>query len=91
VDDLNKKVLEAVNSNSLDMSDWHICETTHCWAGWIVHLAGEEGYDLESKTSSCFAAMQIFKASTKTSINPSYFFFSDKEAMVKIKEMAEIK
>jgi len=89
VEGLNKKVLEAVDNNSLDMSDWHTCETTHCWAGWIVHLAGEEGYALENKTSPCFAAMQIFKASNKSSINPSYFFLGDKEAMVKIKEMAD--
>jgi hypothetical protein len=25
------------------------CNTTACIAGWAVHLAGKEGYDLEAK------------------------------------------
>jgi hypothetical protein len=29
------------------MATWHRCATTHCIAGWAVHLAGPEGYKLE--------------------------------------------
>ena len=32
---------------SLYMRDWHHCKTSHCIAGWAIHLAGEEGYALE--------------------------------------------
>ena len=35
VSDLDKKMLEAVESGSFDMSTWH-CGTTHCRAGWAV-------------------------------------------------------
>ena len=30
------------------MGDWHTCETTHCLAGWAVHLSGPAGYALEA-------------------------------------------
>ena len=90
VKDLNKSILSAVSDdNALDMGDWHTCNTTHCWAGWIVHLAGEAGYGLEKETSTPFAAMQIFKKSNGYSINPCWFHLSNKEAMEKIKELAE--
>lgn len=29
----------------LNMQDWHTCETTHCIAGWAVHLVGTEMRD----------------------------------------------
>ncbi len=41
------------------MKDWHTCETTHCRAGWIVHLAGERGKALEEATSTAHAARAI--------------------------------
>ena len=89
--DLNKKVLDAVLNvnNELDMDDWHTCNTTHCWAGWIVHLAGEEGYALEEKTSAPFAAYQIYKASTGESMKQSNFYKENEEVMQLIKELGE--
>ena len=87
IEDLNKKVLDATsNEDSLEMRSWHTCETTHCWAGWIVFLAGEEGKALEERTSTLFAAMMIFKKSNGKGINPCWFFLSNKDAMAKIKE-----
>ena len=71
------------------MGTWHSCGTTHCWAGWIVHLAGDEGYALEKKTDTAFSAMQIYKKSTGKSINPCFFYLKNEEAMKKIKELAE--
>ena len=70
------------------MSDWHTCETTHCWAGWIVFLAGDKGKELEEKTSTLFAAMMIFKESNGYSISPCNFFLGNEGAMLKIKEFA---
>jgi hypothetical protein len=90
VKDLNIKVLDAVTSTgSLNMRDWHTCSTTHCWAGWIVNLAGKEGYDLEEKTSTEFAARAIFKQSTGKSIDTKNFHTDNETAMEKIKEFAK--
>jgi len=38
---------------------------TNCRAGWVVALAGEPGRELEKITSTKFAAIQIYKASSK--------------------------
>jgi hypothetical protein len=70
------------------MKQWHSCETTHCRAGWVVHLAGKAGYALEKKTSSLFAAQQIYKASGYL-ISPLRFFDSDKDALADMKKLAE--
>ncbi len=70
------------------MNNWHACDTTHCWAGWIVHIAGDDGKALEDKTSTPFAAMMIYKKSNGKSINPAWFYLSNEEAMEKIKEVA---
>jgi len=71
------------------MGCWHTCSTTHCWAGWIVTLAGVEGVKLEDKTSTLFAAMMIYKESNNgESISPCNFFLSNDEARLKITELA---
>ena len=89
IEDIHRKVYEAVQvPGALNMKDWHTCETTHCRAGWVVHLAGEAGYELENKTSATFAAMQIYKASGYP-INPCRFFDSNEEAMADMKRLAE--
>ena len=87
--DIHKKIYEAVSQpKALDMRAFHICETTHCRACWAIHLAGKEGYDLEAKTSSVFAAMQIYKASGYL-INPCRFFDSNADALADMKKLAE--
>ena len=40
------------SGDALNMSEWHTCATTHCIAGWAVHLEGESGYALETKVGS---------------------------------------
>ena len=48
---LPKKVAKKILKNpekTLNMGDWHTCETTHCLAGWAVHLSGPAGYALEA-------------------------------------------
>jgi len=63
ITNIHTKVLEAVSKKgALDMDDWHSsCGTTHCRAGWVVVLAGEEGLMLEKKTSTEFAANRFTK------------------------------
>jgi hypothetical protein len=90
IENIHSKMFEAVSKpGSLDMSDWHTCETTHCRAGWVVHLAGKAGYELEQKTSPEFAAMQIYKASGYQ-ISPCRFFDSEADAMADMKRLAEL-
>lgn len=73
---------------ALDMRDWHTCDTTHCRAGWVVHLAGLAGKELEKKTSTLYAAQQIYKASGYE-ISPVRFFDSNEAAMDDMRNLAE--
>ena len=97
--DIHKKLFDAVSKpNALDMSSWHgdhdvneageYCGTTHCRAGWVVALAGKAGRDLEQKTSTLFAAQQIYKASGYP-ISPCRFFDDKESAMADMKRLAE--
>ena len=71
------------------MNGIHTCETTHCRAGWAVHLAGEAGYALEKRTSWLFAAQQIYKASGYE-ISPVRFYDSNEAAMADMKRLAGV-
>ena len=71
----------------LNMNVWHMCETTHCRAGWVVHLAGEKGYKLEKFHDTCLAAQLIYRESGYE-INPCRFFDTDEHAMADIKRLA---
>jgi len=71
------------------MGSWHACDTTHCRAGWVVHLAGEAGYELERRTSPLFAAMQIYHASSPIKVSPPRFFESNEIAMADMRRCAE--
>ncbi len=91
IEGIHTKILEAVSrpENNLDMSSWHTCDTTHCRAGWVVTLAGQEGKRLEDLTSTAFAAMQIYKASSPIRVFTPEFYKNDKEAMADIIRCAE--
>jgi len=88
------------NKGILKMSSWHEnesidengahCGTTHCRAGWVVALAGKEGRALEEKTSTLYAAMQIYHASNpEIKVSPPRFFESNEIAMKDIIRCAE--
>ena len=77
------------DGNALEMGDWHTCETTHCRGGWVVHLAGAGGYAYAKETSTEFAAMQIYKASSPIKVSPTRFFESNDVAMADIIRCAE--
>lgn len=88
--DIHQKVFHAASEpGALDMGQWHTCETTHCRAGWVVHLAGDAGYGLESQTSTLFAAQQIYKASGYR-ISPNRFFDTNDASMADMQRLAEI-
>jgi hypothetical protein len=69
------------------MGTWHTCETTHCRAGWVVILAGEEGEKLERFFNTELAAMLIYRESGYK-INPARFFDSNEDAMADMKKLA---
>jgi hypothetical protein len=99
IKNIHKKVLEAIKLGELQMDMWHedeskdengvYCGTTHCRAGWVVALAGKEGVDLENKTSTCFAAMMIYKKSSDIKVSPTRFYESNEKAMEDIIRCAE--
>ena len=91
VENLHAKLYAAASAtDALDMDTWHTCETTHCRAGWVVTLAGEEGKALEKFFDPLLAAMKIYDASCSGfQINPCRFFDSDEDALADMKRLAE--
>ena len=81
IENIHQKVFEAVQEpGALEMGDWHICDTTHCRAGWVVHLAGKAGYKLQEQSSCEFAAMMIYKESSPIRVSPVEFYKDNKSA-----------
>ena len=92
IENIHQKVLEAVTADThkLNMSEWHTCDTTHCRAGWVVHIAGKDGYELEKKTSTLFAAQQIYHHSCPdVPVSPTRFYEPNEKAMSDIINCAE--
>jgi hypothetical protein len=90
IPNIHQTVLRAVEKpDALKMSDWHTCNTTHCRGGWVVVLAGEPGRKLEAASSTIFAAMQIYRASSPIRVSPVRFFEKNEVAMADIKRCAE--
>ena len=90
IPDIHRAIYAAASKpDALDMKTWHTCETTHCRGGWTVSLAGEKGKALEARTSTLFAAMQIYKASGYP-ISPVRFFDDNKKAMADMKRLAGV-
>ena len=91
IDNIHQKVLAAVSSdNALDMSTWHQCETTHCRAGWVTTLAGNDGKRLEELTSCAFAAKIIYRNSSDINVSFNRFYDTNEAAMEDIKRCAEL-
>ena len=89
IEDIHKKILAAVSiPDALNMGSWHSCETTHCRAGWVVHLAGKEGYALERFHDTLLAAQLIYRESGYP-IAPARFFDSNEDALADMKRLAE--
>jgi len=73
------------------MSDWHTCNTTHCRAGWVVHLAGDAGYALERFHNTPLAAQLIYKASNPDlPVPPTRFYENNDEALADMRRLADL-
>lgn len=89
VTDIDSAILAAVSADgcSLDMRSWHVCETTHCRAGWAITLAGEAGKLLESRIGTASAGALIYLASAGYMPN---FYATNDEAMADLREGAGV-
>jgi hypothetical protein len=87
VEDLDKKILAAIEAGgSLEMGSWHSCDTTHCRAGWAIHLAGKAGYELEQRLEDPEkAGRAIYLASAGYA---PHFYASTESAMADLKRRA---
>ena len=72
------------------MDSWHSCDTTHCRAGWVTHLAGKEGAALEARFGMPLAASIIIKNSSPIHIGWNKFYEKNEAAMEDIKRCAEL-
>jgi hypothetical protein len=88
IENIDSKILaEIEGGGTLNMSDWHTCETTHCRAGWAITIAGEAGLALEKSVGSPTAGMLIYVKSSPNLPVPD-FYASDEAALADIKKRA---
>jgi len=89
IENIDRKILDAVMAAgcSLNMDNWHTCATTHCRAGWAVHLAGEPGRRLEQRYGSGVAGSLIYAKSRPDKPIPD-FYATNEAAMADIVKCA---
>lgn len=81
------RLLAAIeNGGTLEMGEWHTCETTHCRAGWAIHLAGDAGRALETRIGPSAAGALIYAASGSHPV--PYWHAANAEAMADLRERA---
>ena len=91
IENIHQRVYEACSHpGALNMDDWHTCETTHCRAGWVVHLAGDAGKKLENLYGTSRAAEMIYRNSSKVYVYSDRFYHHNEDAMEDMKRLAEI-
>jgi uncharacterized protein YjbI with pentapeptide repeats len=89
IPNIDAAILAAIQAGgTLDMRSWHSsCGTTHCRAGWAIHLAGEKGKALEDRVGPQMAGTLIYQASRPGKPAP-WFFGPDEKAMADISKCA---
>ena len=91
IENIHQKILEIIhdNGNQLNMSTWHTCDTTHCRGGWVTHLAGKEGAELEFRFGMPLAAHIIYKNSSTIPVRWNQYYLNNDDAMKDIVRCAE--
>jgi hypothetical protein len=90
IEGIHQKVYAAAAvPDALDMSNWHVCDTTQSRAGWVVHLAGAGGRALEWMMGTPAAAAMIYMASDPNLEKVPDFYCSNEEALADMKRLAE--
>jgi uncharacterized protein YjbI with pentapeptide repeats len=89
IQNIDAAILAAIEApgNELRMSFWHTCGTTHCRAGWAIHLAGDAGYKLERVVGSSAAGALIYAASRPDKPVPD-FLANDADALADLRACA---
>ena len=88
IENIDKTIYKTCTQpKALDMNCWHTCETTHCRAGWVVTLAGEEGKALETRFGTALAAQLIYRESGSP-ISPVRFYDSGADALEDMRKRA---
>ena len=72
VANIDKAIMDSVEQFGLNMESWH-CGTTHCRAGWAIHLAGKAGYALEELIGPELAGRAIYRKSRPGMPAPNFF------------------
>ena len=85
---IDAAILAAIDAGgTLNMAQWHTCETTHCRAGWAITLAGPAGAALEDKIGAPAAGALIYAASRPGQRVPN-FYADDAEALADLRACA---
>ena len=93
IPDIDAAILAAIDAGGrLDMSTWHgvndeWCGTTHCRAGWAVHLAGEKGKALQDRVGPHIAGAMIYRAS-RPGVPTPWFFDSNENTIADLRKCA---
>ena len=91
VPNLHQSILAALEAGGeLDMRKWHTCETTHCRAGWAIHLAGKPGAKLEAIVGPAIAGMLITMRSCPWIDKVPNFYGSEDAALADIQRCAAL-
>ena len=94
IENIHQTVFEAASKDgALNMIFWHkgenFCGTTHCRAGWVTHLAGEDGRALELMMGTSAAAALIYMASDPNLEKIPNFYTTKEDALADMKRLAE--
>jgi len=93
IDHIHRAVHAAARKpGALDMGTWHrtdACGTTHCRAGWVIHLAGAAGEVLEGVYGTSAAAALIYQASDPKLERIPDFYVSNETALADMQRLAE--
>ena len=91
IPNIHQKIYESASiDGALDMGSWHTCQTTHCRAGWAVHLAGDAGRSLEFILGTPTAAAYIYMASDPKLEKIPDFYTNNDAALADMKRLAEL-
>ena len=87
ISNIHKAVYAAASKpDALNMFTWHSeCGTTHCRAGWVITLAGEEGVELERTLLTNAAAALIYYASDPSLEHVPEWFVNKTDALADMK------
>jgi uncharacterized protein YjbI with pentapeptide repeats len=89
IPNIHRAVYEAASQpGALNMKTWHTCGTTHCRAGWVVHLAGQGGAALEWALGTPAAAALIYQASDPQLARIPDFYCDNDAALADMKRLA---